>query len=81
MLGLVQNVEAFEWVKPKLKPEQLVYIGLRDVDEAEKQILKQHKIKAFSMFEIGKFALLICRQVWYQPGGRDGAGPCKSQQK
>jgi arginase len=34
--------------------KKLVYIGLRDVDPGEKRILKEHGIKAFSMFDIDR---------------------------
>ena len=34
-----------------------VYIGLRDVDPAEKAILKENGIKAFSMHEVDKFGI------------------------
>lgn len=36
----------FSWV-PNLKPENLVYIGLRDVDEGEKRFIKELGITAF----------------------------------
>ena len=34
-----------------------VYIGLRDVDAAEKEILKEHGIKAFSMHEVDRYGI------------------------
>lgn len=37
-----------------INTKNLVYIGLRDVDRAEKQILRTHGIKAFSMHDIDK---------------------------
>ena len=40
-----------------LKPERLVYIGLRDVDSGEKRILKENNIKAFSMHEVDKYGI------------------------
>ena len=49
--------EGLEWIQPCLKPENLVYIGLRDVDKDEKTILKKHKIKAFSMHEIDRYGI------------------------
>ncbi|RKP15431.1 arginase [Piptocephalis cylindrospora] len=57
MLGIAGKVEGFEWVQPRLKPSNLVYIGLRDVDPAEKRILREHNIKAFSMFEVDKYGI------------------------
>jgi len=40
-----------------LSLKKLVYIGLRDVDRGEKEILKKHGIKAFSMHDIDKHGI------------------------
>lgn len=45
----------YAWVSPLLRPERLVYIGLRDVDRGEKLLLRKHGIMAFSMHEIDKY--------------------------
>ena len=37
---------------PKIKPENIVLIGIRDLDEAEKQIINDLKIKTYTMHEI-----------------------------
>ena len=37
---------------PRLKPEQIVYIGLRDVDPAERAWIRELGIKAFTMYDI-----------------------------
>jgi arginase len=34
-----------------------VYIGLRDVDPAERKILKENGIKAYSMHEVDKYGI------------------------
>lgn len=57
LLGLGSKVEEFSWVKALLKPEHLVYIGLRDVDAGEKRILRDNNIKAFSMHEVDKYGI------------------------
>ncbi|KAJ7632986.1 Ureohydrolase [Roridomyces roridus] len=57
LLGLGSPVPEFSWVKPALKPERLVYIGLRDIDAGEKRILKENNIKAFSMHEVDKYGI------------------------
>ncbi|ORY29673.1 hypothetical protein BCR39DRAFT_531605 [Naematelia encephala] len=46
------DVEPFKWIKPCLKPSDIVYIGLRDIDAPEKTILRQTGIKAFSMHDV-----------------------------
>ncbi len=57
LLGLGAPIPEFAWVKPQLKPNKIVYIGLRDVDAREKRILKENGIKAFSMHEVDKYGI------------------------
>jgi arginase len=57
LLGLGSKVDVFSWVKPALKANKLVYIGLRDVDAGEKKILKENNIKAYSMHEVDKYGI------------------------
>jgi len=57
LMGLGQKVEEFSWVQSILKPKNLVYIGLRDVDAGEKKILRENNIKAFSMHEVDKYGI------------------------
>ncbi|KAF0700631.1 Aste57867_8809 [Aphanomyces stellatus] len=61
MEGLVDpaRVPGFEWLKdgPILKPEQLVYIGLRDVDAGERRIIKHLGIKSFCMQAVDKYGI------------------------
>ncbi|KAF7727608.1 Arginase, catabolizes arginine to ornithine and urea [Apophysomyces ossiformis] len=47
----------FAWVKACLPTDRLVYIGLRDVDEGEKKIIKDLGIKAFSMHHVDKYGI------------------------
>lgn len=47
----------FAWVPQNLKPNKLVYIGLRDVDEGERAILKKYNIPAFSMYHVDKYGI------------------------
>ncbi|WVR09793.1 arginase [Kwoniella sp. DSM 27419] len=46
-----------DWMSPCLKPEEIVYIGLRDIDEGEKKILKENGIKAFTMHHVDKYGI------------------------
>ena len=41
-----------KWLQPKLRPERIAYIGLRDVDSPERQIMDKLGIASFSMREI-----------------------------
>ena len=45
------------WLSPCLKPQNIAYIGLRDVDPPERAILRAHGIKAYSMYEVDKFGI------------------------
>jgi arginase len=52
-------IPGFEWMDPssttrnrRLNPRKLVYIGLRDVDEAEEEILRRFNIKNYRMPEV-----------------------------
>ena len=57
LLGLGEPIPEFSWVKPILKANKIVYIGLRDIDAGEKRILKENGIKAFSMHEVDKYGI------------------------
>ena len=51
--------DVFGWLgdEGRINPKKLVYIGLRDVDRGEKQILRENGIKAFSMHDIDKYGI------------------------
>jgi arginase len=57
LMGLGSKVPEYSWVKPALKTDSIVYIGLRDVDAGEKKILRENNIKAFSMHEVDKYGI------------------------
>jgi arginase len=54
LLGLIphKTVTGFDWLHAKLRPENLVYIGLRDVDPDERRILREQGIKCYSIYDI-----------------------------
>ncbi|KAJ2259680.1 Arginase, catabolizes arginine to ornithine and urea [Coemansia sp. RSA 376] len=49
--------DLFGWIKPCVRTDSLVYIGLRDVDSGEKAILRKHGIKAFSMHDVDRYGI------------------------
>jgi arginase len=52
LLGIVSNAKelpGFEWFQPCLQPSDIVYIGLRDLDRAEKKVIRDLGIKAFTV--------------------------------
>lgn len=42
---------------PKIKPENLVIIGARSLDEGEKQLIKEKKIKVYTMHQIDRLGM------------------------
>ncbi|GAA94076.1 uncharacterized protein L969DRAFT_96656 [Mixia osmundae IAM 14324] len=58
LLGLEGcDIPEFSWIKPVLKADRLVYIGLRDIDAGERRILREQKIKAYSMHDVDKYGI------------------------
>lgn len=55
-LAKEKREDIFGWLQDDhmLSLKKLVYIGLRDVDRGEKQILRENGIRAFSMHDIDK---------------------------
>jgi arginase len=56
-LAREEDDQYFGWLRDenRISAKKLVYIGLRDVDPAEKRILRENGIKAFSMFDIDRY--------------------------
>lgn len=52
--------DIFGWLRAeqKISVKKLVYVGLRDVERREKEILRENGIKAFSMHDIDRYTLL-----------------------
>ncbi|KAI8912572.1 hypothetical protein EDD86DRAFT_201725 [Gorgonomyces haynaldii] len=71
VMGLGPELEPFKWLKPCIKPDRIVYIGLRDVDAGEKKILKENNIKAFSMHEVDKYGIGKIMEMTFDYLGRD----------
>jgi len=61
LMGLVDptKIPGWEWFAdvPKLKPEQLVFVGLRDLDSMERDVIIEKNIKAFTMFDVDRFGI------------------------
>ena len=61
VLGLSKTqIPGFEWADseaPFLTPDRIVYIGLRDLDDGEKKLIKDLGIKAFSMHEVDRYGI------------------------
>lgn len=60
LMDLVKNISAYpsmEWFKPCLTPKDVVYIGLRDLDQPEKETIKKLGIKAYTVSYALKFVV------------------------
>ena len=54
------KVPGFSWLDQfpnRLHPSQLVYVGLRDVDAAERQLLRDHGITAYTMTDVDRYGI------------------------
>lgn len=52
LMGLVDNAHklpGFEWFKPHVAINDVVYIGLRDLDQDEKDTIRKLGIKAYTV--------------------------------
>ncbi|KAJ8489021.1 hypothetical protein ONZ45_g13734 [Pleurotus djamor] len=56
LLGLSKMPE-YSWVKGKLHPSRIAYIGLRDIEAGEKETLARHGIAAYSMHHVDKYGI------------------------
>jgi len=59
---------------PKIKPENVVIIGARDLDEGEKKLIKELGIKVYTMHEIDRMGMtkVMEEAVKYVSNGTDG---------
>lgn len=55
--NLLSNIGDY---KPKIKPENIIYFGIRDVDPPEKEIIQKLNIKSYYYDEIRKRGIEIC---------------------
>jgi arginase len=58
LLGLGdQDLSSIAKKVPAVRPEHLVYVGLRDVDDAEKELIRSMNLRAFTMRDIDERGL------------------------
>ena len=61
--GDPSKIPGFEWLGSedmkdvRLDSSAIVYIGLRDVDTKEREVLREKGIKAFTMFDVDKYGI------------------------
>lgn len=56
-LEKIHNHKNFNVLQPKLNFDRIAYIGIRDLDEDEKKILKEHKILAYWIEDVKKIGI------------------------
>jgi arginase len=54
-----ETIPGFEWLKngPRLNPDSIVYVGLRDVDPEERALIQSLGIAAYTMHEIDRYGI------------------------
>jgi arginase len=54
-----ETIPGFEWLKdgPRLQPDSIVYVGLRDVDPEERELIQSLGIAAYTMHEIDRYGI------------------------
>lgn len=54
-----KTVPGYEWLAdtPRLDPRNVVYIGLRDIDETEKQLIRENNVRVFTMHDVDKYGI------------------------
>lgn len=59
LLGLAKTTDlpSFQWLQPCINPEDIVYVGLRDLDSSEKDAIRNLGIKAYTMHDIDKYGI------------------------
>lgn len=60
-----KEIPEFAWIEPVLKSNRLVYIGLRDIDEGERKILKENSAPSLSV----PFLVTLSRMLMCSRGG------------
>jgi len=51
------DIPEFDWIKPCIGAKDIAYIGLRDLDPAEKKIIDDYNITAFTMHDVIELGL------------------------
>jgi arginase len=60
LMGLVEEAKKYpsmSWFEACLKPQDLCYIGLRDLDTPEKELIRSLGIKAYSMYDVDRLGI------------------------
>lgn len=72
------SIRGFDWFKPCLEDTEIVYIGLRDIDPEERNLLRKHNIKVFTPYDIemkGGIANVMTETLAYLEADNDQDTP------
>jgi len=68
------SVPGFDWFTPNLKPEDIAYVGLRDIDDFEKKMLRKHNIKVYDMDDVTELGIgQVMKEIlaYFKADGKD----------
>ncbi|XP_065832475.1 arginase-1-like [Oscarella lobularis] len=70
-LKVLESPQGFEWLKSKVLPNRLVYIGIREIDPGEWKMLEQTRVKLFSIKDVDRLGIGKIMEMtndYLQPG-------------
>ncbi|ASF37778.1 arginase [Halobacillus halophilus] len=69
-----EKLTSIHGYEPKIKPENVVIVGARSLDEGERELIKEHGIKVYTMHEVDRMGMtkVMEESVEYLKGRTDG---------
>ncbi|MGP4070837.1 arginase [Halobacillus sp. B29] len=69
-----EKLTSIHGYEPKIKPENVVIVGARSLDEGERDLIKEHGIKVYTMHEVDRMGMtkVMEESVEYLKGRTDG---------
>ncbi len=54
-----QDIPGYEWLDdyPTMRPDQIAFVGLRDVDPGERSLIAELGIRAYSMYDVDRYGI------------------------
>jgi len=77
LLGLfpLSKESGWEWFQPCLRPKDIVYVGVRDLDWGEKRIIESHGIRVFTAQDVKTLGMASVIQTALDEINPDGTHP------
>ncbi|MFZ0367982.1 MAG: arginase [Halobacillus sp.] len=69
-----EKLTSIHGYEPKIKPENVVIVGARSLDDGERDLIKEHGIKVYTMHEVDRMGMtkVMEESVEYLKGRTDG---------